>query len=182
MGDGLAGAAGMDTWTSANPTGCTVEMHGCIQEVVCPCGERARADSAVIKRMKSGQAVVCGACGGEDVRWRVLMYGEPDHVQQVVVDAGMLELLADDVSQVDLIIWAGISFEQSATTQYFKAMQRALVAAGRQSTPIAIVNPSSDAMWNIRTAVFNCEELDIFQVCTPSDEVIQVRAPSDEVI
>ena len=93
------------------------------------------------------------------------MYGEPNHVQQVVVDPGMLELLAEDVSQVDLIIWAGVSFEQSATTQYFKAMQRALVAAGRQATPIAIVNPSNDAIWNIRTAVFNCEELDIFQVC-----------------
>ena len=81
----------------------------------------------------------------------------------MVVDPGSLELLASDVLEVDLVIWVGISFEQSATTEYFKRVQRALAAAQR-NIPMAIVNPTEDALFNLQSSIFNTSELDLIQV------------------
>lgn len=56
----------------------------------------------------------------------------------------------------DAIIWVGISFQQSASTQYFRSVRRWLAEAGRSGDCLqAVVNPSDEALWNLRTASSN---------------------------
>jgi len=171
--DGLAHDAGMSTWSPDCHQGTTLELHGTAREVVCTgCGHRATASKAVTKQLKDTMPVICESCGGGPVRWRVLLYGEPDDEQSMVVDPGSLQLVEADAVQVDLIVWAGISFEQSATTEYFKLVQRALVQAHR-NTPMAIINPAPEALFNIQSSVFNVEGLDLLPVNQTSDTAFE---------
>ena len=49
----------------------------------------------------------------------------------------------------DLVLWLGISFEQSASVEHFRRSRHALAAAGRGDTLQLIVNPSEDALPNV---------------------------------
>merc|ERR1712166_1335093 len=81
--DGLAHDAGMSTWSPDCHQGTTLELHGTAREVVCTgCGHRATASKAVTKQLKDTMPVICESCGGGPVRWRVLLYGEPDDEQK----------------------------------------------------------------------------------------------------
>lgn len=44
------------------------------------------------------------------------------------------DLLAKDVSEVDMVLWVGISFEQSASVEYFRKVRTALLEQDRTGT------------------------------------------------
>ena len=45
-----------------------------------------------------------------------------DHscVDDVITPEDVFDLMEEDVQQADLVLWVGISFEQSASTAYFR--------------------------------------------------------------
>jgi NAD-dependent SIR2 family protein deacetylase len=149
--DGLAAAAGLSTWTPTAPGGATVEMHGSVRELVCAaCGAAAPATPAAVAAMRAREVVPCGACAaGEGLRFRLMLYDDAD-AEHISPDA-VLDALDADVAAADLILWVGISFQQSASTAYFRRAR----ARARPGVPQAIINPSEDARWNLLTACSN---------------------------
>ena len=143
--------------------GMVVEMHGNIREVVCEeCGHVSIVDAAVLKKFSASkvcfsdlcaiisvsmliqcsmQVVHCSKCEakGKDgvLRFRMLLYD--DSQQDLVVD-DFIELgqLDDDLSGADAILWMGISFEQSASTELFKEVSRSLKECGSQGNLTSI--------------------------------------------
>lgn len=161
--DGLASASGMSSWTTSNTNsdfaslpsssyGKTVELHGNIHELVCrQCG--AVYDAAQYTRAPAPpcQKNVDHNC---DLRFRVLMYD--DQEGQLINRGGgggnpLVDLLPQDLSECHAVVWVGISFRQSASTQHFdivyKALQQATNAGEGRLVPIFIVDPNpTDAL------------------------------------
>ena len=68
-------------------------------------------------------------------------------------------MMESDVTQADLILWVGISFEQSASTTYFRRVRGMLRSAQRAAAcRHALINPSEDALWNLTSACSNLGE------------------------
>ncbi len=65
----------------------------------------------------------------------------------------VFEVMEKDVGSADLILWVGISFEQSASTEYFRRVRRTLQEVSRLHVcKQAIINPSDEALWNLLSA------------------------------
>lgn len=87
----------------------------------------------------------------------------------------VLDALEADVAAADAVVWVGLSFEQPATTAYFRRARAAIAAAGRtDATLIALVNPCDDALFNLVSAVANAGAL--------TDALMDVRAAADAVL
>lgn len=72
----------------------------------------------------------------------------------------VFEVLEEDMEEADLILWVGISFEQSASTSYFRKAREFLLRAGRwQSCTQALINLSEDAHFNLLSACNNIGQL-----------------------
>lgn len=76
--DGLAESAGMDTWhVDNNPDGLTVEMHGNINQLVCPsCGVVVMMTPVLLRKLKSKKAIPCTKCDCEALRCRIMLYDD----------------------------------------------------------------------------------------------------------
>ena len=86
-----------------------------------------------------------------------------------MTEPGVMAMMAEDAAKADLVLWMGISFEQSASTAYFRHVRLALARAGRGSVPNVVVNPSDDAEFNIITAISNTDGMVLLKVLQPSD-------------
>lgn len=61
--------------------------------------------------------------------------------------------------EADLMLWVGISFEQSASTHYFRKAREFLLRAGRWNKCVqAIINLSEEAHFNLISACNNTGE------------------------
>lgn len=89
-----------------------------------------------------------------------------------------MDVMEEDVKSADAIVWAGISFQQSASTSYFRSVRRWLAEAGRDADacPQVVLNPSDEAVWNLRTASCNLTELEVLEVLATCDAVLPVLA------
>ena len=68
----------------------------------------------------------------------------------------VFEVLEEDMEEADMVLWVGISFEQSASTHYFRKAREFLLRAGRwQSCTQALINLSEDAHFNLLSACNN---------------------------
>jgi len=105
------------------------------------------------------------------MRFKVMLYEDAE--SDCITPDEVLDLLEEDVQAADLILWVGISFEQSASTAYFRRVRHTLAEAGKlDSVPQAVINPSEDALWNILTSMSNLSTLRVIEVLAPSDEVL----------
>ena len=190
--DGLAtrlpGMEG-DVWDpDSNPSGHTVEMHGSVHELVCTeCREARRIDEDDIARLCAETSVPCStaACreksdGGSGeaqcMRFKVMMYDDAEG--EYITPDDVMDLMEEDIKEADLIIWVGISFEQSASTSYFRNVRRWLQEEDRHGdVPQFVINPSDDALWNVLTASSNQGELNVFEVIGTADEVLPALLP-----
>ncbi|WIA33871.1 hypothetical protein OEZ86_006973 [Tetradesmus obliquus] len=171
--DGLAEVVGMDTWHhEKNPEGITVEMHGNISYVVCPsCHATERLSGPVMATMKAAQPLACTACGQDEMRFKVMLYD--DEEGDCITPEDVFERLEDDLAVADGVLWVGISFEQSASTEYFRKVRHMLAAAGRLGSVVQVViNPSDEAAFNVLSTVSKREDVKLLDVRGTSDDVL----------
>lgn len=177
--DGLAEQVGMDTWHhERNTSGVTVEMHGNVRHLVCPeCHATRPMTAALAKQIRSKVAVPCGApgCSHDAMRFKVMMYDDGE--AECITPDDVMELMEEDVKAADLVLWVGISFQQSASTVYFRKVRCWIQEAGRLGVTVqALINPSDEALFNLRTAMSNQHELRVLEVLAESDEVLPLLA------
>ena len=194
--DGLATSVpGMehDVWDpESNPSGHTVEMHGSVHELVCTeCGETRRLNDEDVAMLSSESSIPCtsASCrehnknsGGQCehlMRFKVMMYDDAEG--EYITPDDVMDLMEDDIKEADLVIWVGISFEQSASTSYFRNVRRWLQEDDRHRVvPQFIVNPSDDALWNVVTASSNQGELNVLEVIGTADDVLPMLLSEDD--
>lgn len=89
-------------------------------------------------------------------------------------------MLDTDMETADCVLWVGLSFEQSATTSYFRRVRSALSAVGRfAGVPQFLVNPSDEALWNLLSSCSNQGEVEVAAIIASSDDVLpKVRIAS----
>eukprot|EP00891_Asterochloris_glomerata_P008300 jgi/Astpho2/8300/Aster-01378 len=118
--DGLSEQVGLDTWhVTNNPSGCTVEIHGNISQLVCPeCGAVTPMNVTFIRQLRAQKPIPCTKCSCQAIRCRVMLYGDAD--DDVITPEDVFDLMEEDLKVADLILWVGISFEQSASIAYFR--------------------------------------------------------------
>ncbi|KAK9839228.1 hypothetical protein WJX81_002717 [Elliptochloris bilobata] len=175
--DGLAESVGLATWhPTDNPSGHTVEMHGSINQLVCSeCSAVAAMTPAALRSLRAKRGIPCRACEAASLRMRIMLYDDAEG--DVITPEDVFEVLEEDVKAADLILWVGISFEQSASTAYFRRVRHYLQEAGRQGVCMqAVVNISDEALWNLLSSCSNTENLDILEVLGSSDEVLPLVA------
>ncbi|KAL4448891.1 hypothetical protein ABPG77_007608 [Micractinium sp. CCAP 211/92] len=177
--DGLAQQVGMDTWHHEhNTAGVTVEMHGNVHYLVCPqCHATAPMSSALAAQIRARVPVPCTApgCAGSLMRFKVMMYDDGE--AECITPDDVMDLMEEDVKAADLVLWVGISFQQSASTVYFRKARCWIQEAGRLDQCVqALVNPSDEALFNLRTAMSNQSELRVLEVLAESDEVLPLLA------
>ncbi|PRW33021.1 DHS-like NAD FAD-binding domain-containing [Chlorella sorokiniana] len=177
--DGLAEQVGMDTWHhERNTSGVTVEMHGNVRHLVCPeCHATRPMTAALAKQIRAKVAVPCGAagCSHDAMRFKVMMYDDGE--AECITPDDVMELMEEDVKAADLVLWVGISFQQSASTVYFRKVRCWMQEAGRLGVAVqALINPSDEALFNLRTAMSNQHELRVLEVLAESDEVLPLLA------
>jgi len=181
--DGLCESVGMDTWQPMPrdppseddediemeyPRGAacsTVEMHGNIRQLVCAeCHCWAYMDTAKSRQIRRKQVVPCGNCGrGEGLRPRVMLYDDDEG--DAITPEDLWDIMKEDVAAADMILWVGISFEQSASTTYFRKVRTFLREQGRaEMVQQAILNPSEEAHWNVVSACSNLDGMKVYEV------------------
>ena len=72
------------------------------------------------------------------MRFKVMMYDDGEG--EFITPDEVMDLMEDDVKEADLVVWVGISFEQSASTSYFRNVRRWLQEEGYR-----VVDSSSSA-------------------------------------
>ncbi|KAI3430498.1 hypothetical protein D9Q98_005093 [Chlorella vulgaris] len=177
--DGLAEEVGMHTWHHEKAAeGITVEMHGNVRHLVCPqCHATQPVTAALAQQIRAKEAVPCGApgCGHPCLRFKVMMYDDGE--AECITPDDVMEVMEEDVKGADLVLWVGISFQQSASTMYFRKVRCWIQEAGRLGlTAQAIINPSDEALFNLRSAMSNQSELRVIEVLAAADEVLPLLA------
>ena len=195
--DGLHLAAGGSLWhgrDAAGRAGRTVELHGSVRELVdVASGDVFAADAAVLDRLKRGQDAVRASDppraplfatapapppddgdGARPLRHRlrVLLYGDEEHAA-IVDGAGALGVLRADAANADLVLWLGVSFEQSASCEYLRLVEAAL---GGAPTPQLLVNPDAEAAFAARSSLASPADVDLRSVAATSDALFDAVA------
>jgi hypothetical protein len=73
--------------------------------------------------MRAAQPVPCSACREDEMRFKVMLYD--DEQGDCITPEDVFERLDDDLAVAGAVLWVGISFEQSASTEYFRKVHRA---------------------------------------------------------
>ena len=151
--DGLHARPGLASTTDPKPTighpgppgkknADVVELHGTTAELVdVESGSIEPATASKIQQFRSKKLVVSETTG-RPVRFKVLLYDDPDSA--VITDAAALQLLRQDAEQADLVLWIGVSFSQSATCGYLQLVTDAVDKVGAANGGKAkLANPES---------------------------------------
>mmetsp|Transcript_1041 Transcript_1041/g.3727 ORF Transcript_1041/g.3727 Transcript_1041/m.3727 type:complete len:309 (-) Transcript_1041:70-996(-) len=167
---------GMTTWSGRRDCpGKTVELHGCCREIVCTnesCPKQA-SDMTVEqgKAFRRGLDVLCEGCKGA-VRPKIMLYD--DSQSELITPDVVMEVMDADILEADLILWVGISFQQSASLEYFRNVSRVIKECGREGDVAqAIVNPCEESHFNaISGAGALLDDLKIIQVVSNANSVL----------
>jgi len=175
--DGLHSEVGPRWDPALNPTGLNVEMHGNVTEAVCEeCAAVYPMAGAASRSFRARRAMICTAmrsCRGE-LRPRIMFYNDDD--ESLIIE-DFDELLEKDLESADLILWIGISFEQSASVEHFRRVRRlATKTTGTSGTMNVVINPDDDPLWNLKTGMSNVNDLNLKQINAKSDDVLPAIA------
>lgn len=97
------------------------------RHLVCPeCCHVVRLDKLIAKQLSLNQSRPCPKCEKGSLRFKIMLYNDEEG-ECVVGSDEMWALLEKDLSAVDMILWVGISFEQSASVEYFRKVRSMLV-------------------------------------------------------
>ena len=182
--DGLHAQAGASLWDGSDGT--TVELHGALREVVdCENGNVYALDDEMLRRIKGGRDAVDGKDAPRDAlrvngskkrpldhepplrtRFRVLLYGDREHAR-ILDGPQALQRLKDDCGGADLVLFLGISFEQSASCEYL----RDVAAVVQRETPVVLVNPDAECLYTAASALPRGSRADVRSCVATSDEL-----------
>lgn len=191
----------VDLWSPENPGGNLVEMHGNIQQVIClDCKLRAPILPKQERAFAAKQPAQCSACGSFQLRSSIVLYDDADSELITPGDAPpdlsdrsspslfhngsfsppcvppdeVIDLIEEDLEpegQVDVVLWIGISFEQSASLEYFRQVRQAVSKAGREGeVRHVIINPDEEAYFNVITACSNSHALQVMRIAATGSE------------
>lgn len=196
--DGLHGKVGMSTW--GGDDGKTVELHGTLLDLVdVETGHVYDVDDRALNRIRKKLPAFEDTSKREPkrtidldtddeeepppeeddvpraepcrVRFRVMFYGDEEHA--CILDAGAaLSLLRNDAAHAKLVLWLGISFQQSASCDYL----RRIVNAAPVDTIHLVVNPSKEAAFNARSSLDHPAHIDLRAVYATSDDLFTALA------
>eukprot|EP00775_Hariotina_reticulata_P003078 gene3078-3357_t len=117
--------------------------------------------------MKAAQPVMCHACNKDEMRFKVMLYD--DEQGDCITPEDVFERLEDDLAAAGAVIWVGISFEQSASTEYFRRVRYILSSLGRlEDVTQVIINPSDEAYFNVVSSMSKKEDVKVH--CLPEEE------------
>eukprot|EP00803_Ostreobium_quekettii_P008684 evm.model.scf_2800.2 EVM.evm.TU.scf_2800.2 scf_2800:12862-16964(-) len=171
--DGLAELADLPTWSEeTNPEGITVEMHGNIRHLVCPsCWTVSHLNKETARQLSMQRPAMCSKCQNDILRSKIMLYD--DAQGECIVRSGALwELLAADLQVADIIVWVGISFEQSASVEYFRRVSSLLATMGREGVRQVLINPSDCTAWNLDSATSDMDKIEVMEVIAEADVVL----------
>ncbi|KAJ8906076.1 hypothetical protein NDN08_002575 [Rhodosorus marinus] len=145
--DGLLPRAGASIWDPVkNPAGKTIEFHGNLQDTLCvSCGDIQTLSLSDMKKLKAGKDILCGQCS-KSLRPKIMLYD--DHDGELITPSYVWDVLKADLLEAELVLWVGISFEQSASVSYYRRVLRLAPAL-----KMVVVNPSEEALWNLKSAL-----------------------------
>ena len=124
--------------TKSPKRGDVVQLHGNVLETVC---ETCSTIATLAYPPPLNLSAPCSACGACDsVRHRIMLYDEK--AEEAVLGAGvgstMMRQLAEDAKSADVVAFVGLSFEQSASVEYYRKVRRAAIPG---ATRLLVVNP-----------------------------------------
>ncbi|GMH35657.1 hypothetical protein BSKO_03525 [Bryopsis sp. KO-2023] len=172
--DGLAGVVGMDTWhDQAKPSAPTVEMHGNIRQLVCPeCCHVVSLDKVLARQLSLKRLRQCPKCPDGILRFKIMLYDDEEG-DCVTESEKLWSLLEKDLEVADMVLWVGISFEQSASVEYFRKVRAMLLAQQRvDSVRQVLINPSDSVLWNLLSATSNLANVEVLNVTAECDAVL----------
>jgi len=163
-----------------------VELHGALRELVDVTNGNVYAlDDAALKRIKAGRdafedsdaprPVLCVNAAKKRplcethplrVRFRVLLYGDEEHARILDGQAALARLMAD-AQDADLVLFLGISFEQSASCEYL----RDVAAVVAKDKPVLLVNPDAECLYTATSALPRGSRADVRSCVATSDEL-----------
>ncbi|QDZ17962.1 DHS-like NAD/FAD-binding domain-containing protein [Chloropicon primus] len=169
---------GATTWTGEKGcAGKTVELHGSCRETLCTnfsCGG-SRVSQMTLEQghaFRKGKEVLCTECSGE-IRPKVMLYDDGD--SEFITPDVVMEVMDEDIAKSDLILWIGISFQQSASLEYFRNAQRVLKeSCGGRAGEVtqAIINPDPDSWFNCVSGASGLDDMKIISVVSDSNTVL----------
>ena len=183
--DGLHAQAGASLWNGSDGT--TIELHGALREVVdCENGNVYALDDEMLRRLKAGRDAVDAKDAPREAlrvngsrkrplddaapplrtRFRVLLYGDREHAR-ILDGPQALQRLKDDCGGADLVLFLGISFEQSASCEYL----RDVAAVVQRETPVVLVNPDAECLYTAASALPRGSRADVRSCVATSDEL-----------
>ena len=176
--DSLHRQVSSSIWTGdLSCSGKTVELHGSCRELLCTQCERVSELSLEQARMlKSGKSCLCKHCN-HPLRIKIMLYDDAD--SELIMPSEVMDLVEEDAQNADLILWIGISFQQSASLEYFRKVRKFLIDEGKGHIPQAIINPDEDAIFNVFSASNNLENLNLLAVQKECDTVLSRLLSSD---
>ena len=151
----------------------TTELHGCVRDAVCrTCGSITPMTPRLAALFRSAAASnpQCEACPSRGLlRPRVLLYNDPE--QHLVIPGDVEDVIGADCAAADCVVWAGISFLQSASVEHFRRVRRAQQHAGSGAPAVhIIVNPCEEAAFNLTSAVANADGFTLLTAVCSADE------------
>ena len=183
--DGLHAQAGASLYNGSDGT--TIELHGALREVVdCENGNVYALDDEMLRRLKAGRDAVDAKDAPREAlrvngsrkrplddaapplrtRFRVLLYGDREHAR-ILDGPQALQRLKDDCGGADLVLFLGISFEQSASCEYL----RDVAAVVQRETPVVLVNPDAECLYTATSALPRGSRADVRSCVATSDEL-----------
>lgn len=105
------------------------------RHLVCPeCSHVVELDENLAHQLSLEQPRPCPKCGDGCLRFKIMLYDDEEG-DCVTESEDLWDLLSEDVSHVDMVLWVGISFEQSASVEYFRKVRTALLEQNRMGKP-----------------------------------------------
>lgn len=167
---------GATTWTGVRDCpGKTVSLHGCCRELLCT---NASCDAPKVSTMTQAHArafkgrkdVRCSACS-EPTRPKIMLYDDAD--SELITPDLVMEVMDEDISKCDLVLWVGISFQQSASLEYFRNVQRVIKELGRgEEVTQAIINPDEDSWFNAISGMNNMDNTKVIPVVCDANTIL----------
>eukprot|EP01023_Acetabularia_acetabulum_P019828 TRINITY_DN20181_c0_g1_i2.p1 TRINITY_DN20181_c0_g1~~TRINITY_DN20181_c0_g1_i2.p1 ORF type:complete len:403 (-),score=59.78 TRINITY_DN20181_c0_g1_i2:254-1387(-) len=168
--DGLMDKLGVPQWHAND--GNTVEVHGNLRELFCPsCGATTPTNGSHIQTMRRKEQIICKRCYQNTLRFKMVLYEDPD--TDKITSEDIWELLQADLQVADAVLWVGISFEQSASLEYFRKVVRILQDSDRENqVKQLVVNIDEDALHNIQLATSSNSSQKLVFVKMAADEAL----------